>query len=276
MMLKLLFSTVALLSVFSMIECKNSISEVTVKYKAKASLWCNTTENPDYTDGTFYTFANDTYTKLTITDNNRDKYKLDTNELQLLDPKREELEADYRCKFNGETDEMRFKINQAPFLYKPEKISQTITEGGFSIMICKVLFGGDKLNDESWNWFHEGNLVNETKGRIEVDVGTDKSFQETTLTVYQVTKSDKGLYKCQLTNAFGVANETVVLRVKDVFAALWPFLAIVAEVFLLCLIILIYEMKFAKKKNAEEEGEQSQNLMGRDHGSDVKKRNTRT
>ena len=42
-------------------------------------------------------------------------------------------------------------------------------------------------------------------------------------------------------------------KIKDQLAALWPFLAIVAEVIVLCLIILIYEKKCNKKPSSSEE-----------------------
>lgn len=39
------------------------------------------------------------------------------------------------------------------------------------------------------------------------------------------------------------AESEGLLRVKDKLAALWPFLGICAEVFVLCTIILIYEKR---------------------------------
>lgn len=70
--------------------------------------------------------------------------------------------------------------------------------------------------------------------------------------------SDRGSYKCIGTNDAMEAEpikegeeykgedkeESIgTLRVKDKLAALWPFLGICAEVFILCTIILIYEKR---------------------------------
>lgn len=53
------------------------------------------------------------------------------------------------------------------------------------------------------------------------------------------------------------ANSTSYLRIKDKLAALWPFLGIVAEVFVLCAIILIYEKRRNKTDLEESDTDQS-------------------
>ena len=61
--------------------------------------------------------------------------------------------------------------------------------------------------------------------------------------------ADYAYYSCQATNdvmeARGEepAKSDGLVRVKDKLAALWPFLGICAEVFILCTIILIYEKR---------------------------------
>jgi hypothetical protein len=50
---------------------------------------------------------------------------------------------------------------------------------------------------------------------------------------------------------------TTTLSVKDKLAALWPFLGICAEVFVLCAIILIYEKKRNKSELEESDTDQS-------------------
>jgi len=55
-------------------------------------------------------------------------------------------------------------------------------------------------------------------------------------------------------------NATVVVQVKDKYAALWPFLGICAEVAILCAIILIYEKRRAKRIEEEERAEEAAHL----------------
>lgn len=65
------------------------------------------------------------------------------------------------------------------------------------------------------------------------------------LVVDPAERGDAGVYECVPLSDEGVAASTT-LRVKDKYAALWPFLGICAEVFVLCAIILIYERRRSK------------------------------
>lgn len=61
----------------------------------------------------------------------------------------------------------------------------------------------------------------------------------------EARRGDAGAYSCAPADAEAVGASTV-LRVKDMYAALWPFLGICAEVFVLCAIILVYEKRRTK------------------------------
>lgn len=54
---------------------------------------------------------------------------------------------------------------------------------------------------------------------------------------------DPGKYVCNGTNSEGTSQAIIVLRVRNRFAALWPFLGIVAEVLVLVTVIFIYEKR---------------------------------
>lgn len=72
--------------------------------------------------------------------------------------------------------------------------------------------------------------------------------------------SDRGFYTCigwnDLTQDEKTKSEGFV-RVKDKLAALWPFLGICGEVFVLCAIILIYEKRRNKTDLDESDTDQS-------------------
>lgn len=63
---------------------------------------------------------------------------------------------------------------------------------------------------------------------------------------------------------------------SDKLAALWPFLGIVAEVIVLCVIIFIYEKKRSREMEDEADGG-DEVVNSDDHkGKDVRQRNIRT
>ncbi|KOB68068.1 Basigin [Operophtera brumata] len=66
-------------------------------------------------------------------------------------------------------------------------------------------------------------------------------------------RSDAGVYACVPEHGtFAVST----LRVKDVYAALWPFLGICLEVFILCAIILVYEKRRTKPELDDSDADQ--------------------
>ena len=73
--------------------------------------------------------------------------------------------------------------------------------------------------------------------------GSEQGVERGELALEGAERSDAGLYTCVPVG--GTPAETT-LRVKDQFAALWPFLGICAEVFVLCAIILVYERRRTK------------------------------
>ena len=184
------------------------------------------------------------------------KAKLDpeTKKLTLVDVRGDELKSKYVCVRDGKVVK-EFSFNVAPKLFKPEKSSQTVTEGGHVELKCNLLFGSDS-SDLAFAWFkNETELVSDDQYKI------TSTGNQTILTVKKVNADDKGNFTCKATNKFGESAETIQLRVKDALAALWPFLAIVAEVLVLCIIILIYEKKCAKKSaHTEEDNEVAHSL----------------
>lgn len=81
------------------------------------------------------------------------------------------------------------------------------------------------------------------------------------LEIEEATMDDRGDYFCYgenlATRIFNATEATVLVRVKDKLAALWPFLGICAEVVVLCAIIFIYEKKRNKTELEESDTDQS-------------------
>lgn len=206
-------------------------------------------------------------TKLESVESKEGKVVLDGSKLTLMDVRVDDRNVKYVCVSDGGDIKREFKFKVAPKIFKPEKQSQTVTEGGRVEFKCTLLLGDDDESKKvTWTWKKNDTEIDSANSNYEIK--SEKN--STVLVVKKVSKEDKGDYVCEVDNEIGQTSEVIQLRVKDALAALWPFLAIVAEVIILCVIILVYEKKCAKKPaNHEEENEQAQSLTG---NSDVKKR----
>jgi len=106
--------------------------------------------------------------------------------------------------------------------------------------------------------------------RIELQRDNEREIDNAIFVIKEARMEDRGIYTCIGTPEVGevVSDETMV-RIKDKYAALWPFLGICAEVFILCAIILIYEKKRNKTELEESDTDQSPDQKNTpDHGKD--------
>lgn len=266
-----------LCAIFSFVYFTECVDPVPVKflYKSNAVLDCSSS-GWNFEDMEFYRLTEDENGE-TVTEKveeyrdkkEKEKVIFDRGTMTLVDLRRPEISADYVCKHKSSGEELKFVKQIEPFMMVPDKKSRTITEGGSVTFDCVILYGNETSIE--WTWTRNGteiepdNLINITSDQ-----------KETLLTISKVDESHKGFIQCNAKNEFGSYSNEFNLRVKNSLTALWPFLGIVAEVLILCVIILIYEKKCNKKpEESKEDNEQSENLMGKDSHSDLKKRNTK-
>lgn len=107
-----------------------------------------------------------------------------------------------------------------------------------------------------------------SEGRVTLSDSND--YKNSMLTIDEATMDDRGNYTCVVTPTYAAqVQATMFVRIKDKYAALWPFLGICAEVFVLCAIILIYEKKRNKTEMEESDTDQSPDQKNTpDHGKD--------
>ncbi|XP_069504012.1 basigin [Ambystoma mexicanum] len=154
--------------------------------------------------------------------------------------------------------------------YKP---SEHGNEGDVGVMTCK---SKSYPPVENWNWYKESDGTNEP-----ILNGTGDHFlinsngTKTELRIASLNmETDQGTYICNGTNSFGSGGATVSLRVRSRFAALWPFLGIVAEVLVLVTIIFIYE-KRRKPDEIPDEDDGGAAPLKSNAGTDHKEENVR-
>ncbi|XP_039257562.2 basigin-like [Styela clava] len=185
--------------------------------------------------------------------------------------------GEYVCYLNGK-EKIAYT---AAKLTEPEilntRTSITYNEGDTNRKItCK---SEGSYPDPEFTWTRRGELEGEVA--ILVTSETNPNYVITNngtrsvLKFYNVTYEESSNFICFVQNVAGNGTVEVLVRVKDKYAAVWPFLGIVTEVVILIAVIFLYEKR---SKNAESKEEVCVNLgedekLTTESGTEVRNRN---
>ncbi|XP_074650249.1 basigin-like [Tubulanus polymorphus] len=172
--------------------------------------------------------------------------------LTFLKPTRKDV-GPYECIFTNDLIKSTGKesINGTvfllggPFVDKFERPSKNLVEEDSTVINCKVF--GKPLPSITW-W----------KDGVKLTVNGTFNFTayqgvpNATLVMKDLKQHHRGDYTCVADIGGISANATLLIRVKDKYAALWPFLGIVAEVVIVCAIIFIYEKRRGKRTDDDD------------------------
>lgn len=152
--------------------------------------------------------------------------------------------GNYTCKFNNQ-EEATLRVFMYPTLDHTEK-SKNQVQGDSLTLLCKAR----GYPTPTVKWFKD-DLQLETDGRMKL-LESD-GIEDAKLVIEDLQYEDKGKYVCKATSLTVTRSLEISVRVKDKYAALWPFLGICAEVAILCTIIFIYEKRRTKPEFEEED-----------------------
>jgi len=133
----------------------------------------------------------------------------------------------------------------------PFENSRNVVQGQSIVLVCNVTQGQPL---PVLKWYKDDQEVNISDPRITMKTD-DRGIEGSELIIADATFEDRADYTCNATNEISSVNATILVRVKDKYAALWPFLGICAEVAVLCTIIFIYEKRRQKPDFDESETE---------------------
>ncbi|KAF0882102.1 BASI protein, partial [Crocuta crocuta] len=150
--------------------------------------------------------------------------------------------GEYSCIFLPEhAGKTSIEVKGLPNI-KAVKKSEHATERESVVLGCK----SDSFPPVSdWVWYREdssGEQVISNSSQNKVYVVSSET--KTELHIFNLDlETHPGKYTCNGTNSEGTSQAVIVLRVRNRFAALWPFLGIVAEVLVLVTVIFVYEKR---------------------------------
>ncbi|CAG0879184.1 unnamed protein product [Cyprideis torosa] len=205
------------------------------------------------------------------------RHELDEGTLRIPNPRLSDA-GEYTCKV-----EMRFGSTSKNF---SEVISVKLAAHVNAFRARSINYvEGDTLNlvcdatgkpTPSIYWMKDKLPLSATDDRTKMLANRDGT-PNAVLKITNLDKSDAGNYSCSAENEVSEGSELasawITIRVKDKLAALWPFLGICLEVFILCLIILIYEKRRNKDYTDEDDtatGTTKKTVDG--DGGDVRRR----
>ncbi|XP_075981611.1 immunoglobulin domain-containing protein Bsg [Anticarsia gemmatalis] len=161
---------------------------------------------------------------------------------RMLGRSNEEDFGNYTCTVGAQTQ--GWDVRGRPHAKLPRDTN--VVENQPLKLVCKVL--GKPYGAVTWlykNDTHNASDVAAALGAERVELRrSEQGVEDGELLVKEAARSDAGVYSC--TPVVNGTAAATTLRVKDQYAALWPFLGICAEVFVLCAIILVYEKRRTK------------------------------
>lgn len=138
----------------------------------------------------------------------------------------------------------------------------------------------DSYPNPEFIWMRRGDLENEAPILVTADrfpnFNINTTGDKSVLMFYNVTYTDEAHYICSVKNEAGNTTVEVQVRVKDKYAAVWPFLGIVIEVVVLIAVIFLYEKR--SKKNTDDDDNvviqaEDEKPLRSDDGTEVRNRN---
>ncbi|KAK4295038.1 hypothetical protein Pmani_032372 [Petrolisthes manimaculis] len=200
-----------------------------------------------------------------------DHIQLFPNTTLYISTAQKEDKGEYSCKTGSMTEPKIFHVVELT-LQKHLPKSTTVLENDKLSLSCQVQ-GDPELTVQ---WLKDGEPVEDTDNSTRLEMSDNEyDVPNAVLSIKPIQKSDSGNYVCLISLYSINVNTTTVVRVKDIYAALWPFLGIVAEVVILCLIIFIYEKRRIKANFDDSDSDPAQDVKNNVDGkkeNDIRQR----
>lgn len=181
-----------------------------------------------------------------------DKYIINNNVFILKSPVFSD-QGEYYCRVknprDGEETEKKITIRARPFILEFDIESSTYrsvtVEEGKSLKIpCNIIddFAPESNLRVKWQMskFEENDMNDVISGEDGITTET-YNFTSHALFIDKVTKDHRRFYKCHVTNGVTDNSKVILIRVKNKYTVIWPFVGIVIELVILIGVIIVVE-----------------------------------
>lgn len=162
--------------------------------------------------------------------------------------------GEYKCRPKDDEDAPSKTIRAIYLELKKMDKSATVVETKTFVVECEA----EGIPPPTIYWLKDQkNITDLMVNDSRISLGPNKKeMLNGTLTIADSQFGDRGNYSCIVTSLMQSYEKWTFLRVKDVYAALWPFIGIVIEVVILGIIIIIFEKRRAKAEFDESDTDQ--------------------
>lgn len=108
-------------------------------------------------------------------------------------------------------------------------------------------------------WLKDDQKLNDSDTKYEYNENDD-SIPKAVLSFKNSQQVDRGMYTCQVSSDMGVYNSSTYIRVKSIYAPLYPAVGILIEIVLLAVVIIFFERRAAKQEYEESDTDQGADM----------------
>jgi len=226
----------------------NSVAEAPIKLRVgkTLTLTCNLTNVAD--DNAVVTWVKDDNEEEPLEESEKYKIFPKNHTLMVLNSEQEDA-GTYECSAPTSKTPFTKLFSVYFFQYHNMPKSLVVIEGEPISMTCEAK--GKPI--PTVQWYKDGQKINETERFKFTSSG---GIAKAKFDFENAQQEDRGQYMCQIFSDMGIYNTSTYVRVKSVYAPLYPLAGIVIEILLLVVVIIFFERRAAKQEYEESDTDQ--------------------
>lgn len=238
----------------------NSAAEAPLKLRVgrKLVFYCNLTNLAD--DESKVEWRKDGEEDNILKEDDTNKYKIFDNNTLLIVEAEENDAGTYECRTIDKQITKQFSVVYFSWSKLPKSL--VVTEG--DTVVLKCLADGKPM--PTVQWFKDLQQLNDSQKYTYKP--NEYGIANAELSFEDAQQVDRGMYQCRIHTEFGQYNASTNIRVKSVYAPLYPAAGILIEIILLIVVIIFFERRAAKQEYEESDTDQGPDIKNTSESHD--------